>query len=212
VREVCDRHNVLLIADEVVTGFGRAGELFGTRLWGVKADMWCLAKGISSGYVPLGATALSHKVADAFKSDEKGLATVAHGYTYSGHPVAAAAALATLDELERLDVVGNVQRVGAHFQARLAEFERKFSFVGDVRGMGLMTGIEMVSDKAKHTSLTRSSDIPARVAREAYQRGAMVRISGPNMILSPPLVMTLEEVDHLVDILEASFAAVDKTL
>lgn len=212
VREVCDRHNVLLIADEVVTGFGRSGALFGTRLWGVKADIWCLAKGISSGYVPLGATALGKKVSDAFLADTAGLATVAHGYTYSGHPVAAAAALATLDEIERLDVVGNVARVGAHFQQRMAEFERKFSFVGDVRGRGLMCGIEMVSDKAKRISVPRNSDIPARVAREAYQRGAMVRISGPNMILSPPLVISREEIDHLVDILEASFAAVAATL
>lgn len=209
VREVCDRHKVLLIADEVVTGFGRSGALFGTRLWGVKADIWCLAKGISSGYVPLGATALSQTIADAFMADQAGLATVAHGYTYSGHPVAAAAALATLDEIEEKDVVGNVARVGAHFQARLAELERTCRFVGNVRGMGLMTGIEMVSDKAKRTPVPRSSDIPQRVAREAYRRGAMVRISGPNMILSPPLVITREEVDHLVDILEASFAAVD---
>jgi putrescine---pyruvate transaminase len=208
VREVCDRHDVLLIADEVVTGFGRSGALFGTRLWGVKADLWCLAKGISSGYVPLGATAMRQKIADTFVADTAGLATVAHGYTYSGHPVAAAAALATLDEIERLDVVGNAARVGAHFQARMAELVRTIPFVGDVRGVGLMCGVEMVADKAKRIPVPRSSDIPQRVAREAYQRGAMVRISGPNMILSPPLVITREEVDHLVDILEASFAAV----
>jgi adenosylmethionine-8-amino-7-oxononanoate aminotransferase len=212
VREVCDRNDVLLIADEVVTGFGRSGALFGTRLWGVKADIWCLAKGISSGYVPLGATALSHKVADAFLADSSGTGTIAHGYTYSGHPVAAAAALATLDVLESQDVVGNAARVGAHLQARLADFVHRFSFVGDVRGQGLMSGIEMVSDKAARTAFTRSSDIPQRVAREAYQRGAMVRISGPNMILSPPLVIAREEIDHLVDILEASFAAVDASL
>jgi len=212
IREVCDRHNVLLIADEVVTGFGRSGALFGTRLWGVKADIWCLAKGISSGYVPLGATALSAKVANVFLNDTSGAGTVAHGYTYSGHPLAAAAALATFDELERLDVPGNAARVGAHFQQRLSVFEQKFSFVGNVRGQGLMTGIEMVSDKVKRTPVARSSDIPARVAREAYERGAMVRISGPNMILSPPLVITREEVDQLVDVLEASFAAVESTL
>jgi putrescine aminotransferase len=212
VREVCDRHNVLLIADEVVTGFGRSGAWFGTRLWGVKADIWCLAKGISSGYVPLGATAMSMKVCDAFISDAGSLGTVGHGYTYSGHPVAAAAALATLDELEEKDVVGNAARVGAHFQQRLAEFERKFGIVGNVRGHGLMAGIEMVADKAKRIPVPRSSDVPARVAREAYRRGAMVRISGPNMILSPPLVITREEADHLVDVLDASFAAVNASV
>ena len=212
IREVCDRNKVLLIADEVVTGFGRSGAMFGTRLWGVKADIWCLAKGISSGYVPLGATALSARVAEAFTADESGQGTIAHGYTYSGHPVAAAAALATLNVIEAQDIPGNAARVGAHMQARFAEFERKFKCVGNVRGRGLMTGIEMVSDKAKRTPVPRTSDIPQRVAREAYRRGAMVRISGPNMILSPPLVMTIEEVDHLVNILDASFAAVDASL
>ncbi|MCG3189686.1 MAG: Putrescine--pyruvate aminotransferase [Burkholderiaceae bacterium] len=210
VREVCNRHDVLLIADEVVTGFGRTGAMFGTRLWGVKADLWCLAKGISSGYVPLGATAMGRKVADAFFADDGSMGTVAHGYTYSGHPVAAAAALATLDELERLDVVGNAARVGAHFQARLREFVARYGIVGDVRGVGLMCALEMVADKARRTPLPRGSDLPLRLAREAYQRGAMVRVSGPNMILSPPLVITREEVDHLVDILEASFDAVDR--
>jgi adenosylmethionine-8-amino-7-oxononanoate aminotransferase len=211
VREVCDRHGVLLIADEVVTGFGRAGAMFGTRLWGVKADIWCLAKGISSGYVPLGATALSSKVAAPFLA-ESGQGTVGHGYTYSGHPVAAAAALATLDEIERLDVPGNAARVGAYFQERLAALEPRCRFVGDVRGRGLMACIEMVADKATRATLPRSSDLPQRVAREAYQRGAMVRISGPNMILSPPLVITREEIDHLVNILEASFDAVQAAL
>jgi len=155
---------------------------------------------------------LGKKVADAFLSDTTGQGTVSHGYTYSGHPVAAAAALATLDEIEKHDIPGNASRVGAHFQARLAEFVKRFSFVGDVRGRGLMLALEMVSDKAGRIPVPRTSDIPQRVAREAYGRGAMVRISGPNMILSPPLVMTLEEVDHLVDILEASFAAVGQAL
>ncbi len=210
VRKICDKYDVLLIADEVVTGFGRGGALFGTRLWRVNADLWCLAKGISSGYVPLGATAIGRKVAQVFDADTTGNASVSHGYTYSAHPVAAAAALATLDILEEQDIAGNAARVGAHLQARLRSFVERFSFVGDVRGLGLMAGIEMVSDKVKRIPMTRSSDIPARVARAAYQRGVMVRISGPNMILSPPLVITQAEVDYLVDVLEASFAAIDQ--
>lgn len=212
VRKICDKHGVLLIADEVVTGFGRTGHLFGTRLWDVNADLWCLAKGISSGYVPLGATAISSKVAQVFDDDKTGQAAVGHGYTYSAHPVGAAAALATLDEIERLDVPGNAGRVGAVMQARLRKLAQSCSFVGDVRGVGLMLGIEMVQDKALRTPMPRSSDIPARVAKAAYQRGLMVRISGPNLILSPPLVISQAEVDHLCDVLEASFAAVEATL
>jgi adenosylmethionine-8-amino-7-oxononanoate aminotransferase len=212
IREVCDRHGVLLIADEVVTGFGRTGELFGTRLWGVNADMWCLAKGISSGYVPLGATAMSTKVHESFLNDTTGLGAVSHGYTYSAHPVAAAAALATLDELQRLDVPAHAGRVGAVLQARLRELVHTCPFVGDVRGVGLMLGIEMVADKAKRTPMPRTSDVPSRVAREAYQRGLMVRISGPNLILSPPLTISADEINTLCEVLEASFAAVAKTL
>jgi len=212
VRKICDKHGVLLIADEVVTGFGRTGHLFGTRLWGMNADLWCLAKGISSGYVPLGATAISLKVAKVFDEDKTGQASVSHGYTYSAHPVAAAAALATLDEIDRLDVPGNAARVGAVLQERLRKLEQSCSFVGNVRGIGLMLGIEMVEDKALRTPMPRSSDIPARVAKEAYQRGLMVRISGPNLILSPPLVISLEEIIHLCATLEASFAAVEATL
>lgn len=212
VRKICDKHGVLLIADEVVTGFGRTGHLFGTRLWGVNADLWCLAKGISSGYVPLGATAISHKVAQVFNDDKSGQAAVGHGYTYSAHPVAAAAALATLEQIQALDVPGNAGRVGAVMQERLRQLEKTCSFVGNVRGVGLMLGIEMVDDKALRTPMPRSSDIPARVAKEAYQRGLMVRISGPNLILSPPLVISAEEINHLCDVLEASFAAVEASL
>jgi putrescine---pyruvate transaminase len=178
----------------------------------VNADMWCLAKGISSGYVPLGATAISSKVAQVFDDDKSGQAAVGHGYTYSAHPVAAAAALATLAQIQVLDVPGNAGRVGAVMQERLRKLEQSCSFVGNVRGVGLMLGIEMVDDKTLRTPMPRGNDIPARVAKEAYQRGLMVRISGPNLILSPPLVISAEEVDFLCDVLEASFAAVEASL
>ena len=205
VRAVCDRHGVLLIADEVVTGFGRGGTLFGTRLWNVQADLWCLAKGISSGYVPLGATAIGQKVAQAFDADESGSGQIAHGYTYSAHPVAAAAAVATLRLLQEQDVAAHVARVSVPFQQRLRGLVQRHSFVGDVRGHGLMLGIEMVADQASRKPLPKTSDIPARVARAAYRRGLMVRVSGPNLILSPPLIISADELDYLCSTLEAAF-------
>jgi adenosylmethionine-8-amino-7-oxononanoate aminotransferase len=208
VREVCTRHGVLLIADEVVTGFGRTGQMFGTRTWGVQADLWCLAKGISSGYVPLGATAISRHVAEVFDADTTGAGQVTHGYTYSAHPVAAAAALATLDVLERDDIPAQVREVSEPFQSRLRGLVERSPFVGDVRGIGLMVGIEMVADKATKAPLPKTSDLPARVAREAYRRGLMSRVSGSNMILSPPLVISAQEVDFLCTTLEAAFDAV----
>jgi putrescine---pyruvate transaminase len=205
VREVCNRHGVLLIADEVVTGFGRGGAMFGTRLWDVQADLWCLAKGISSGYIPLGATAISDKVAEVFDADATGAGQVSHGYTYSAHPVAAAAALATLKILQAEDVPGHVARVAPAFQQRLRGLEQRSPFVGNVRGKGLMLGIEMVADKAKKTPLPKSSDIPTRVAKAAYRHGLMVRVSGGNLILSPPLVISPAELELLCDRLEAAF-------
>ena len=209
VREVCTRHGVLLIADEVVTGFGRTGQMFGTRTWGVKADLWCLAKGISSGYVPLGATAISRHVAEVFDADTTGAGQVAHGYTYSAHPVAAAAALATLDVLERDDIPSKVRDVSGPFQSRLRGLVDRVPYVGDVRGIGLMVGIEMVADKATKAPLPKTSDLPARVAREAYRRGLMTRVSGSMMILSPPLVISPQELDFLCSTLEAAFDAVN---
>jgi putrescine---pyruvate transaminase len=205
VRAVCDRHGVLLIADEVVTGFGRTGAMFGTRLWGVQADLWCLAKGISSGYVPLGATAVGQKVAQVFDADVSGAGQIAHGYTYSAHPVAAAAAIATLKLLVERDVPGHVARVSPAFQQRLRGLVQRHAFVGDVRGHGLMLGIEMVADAATRAPLPKTSDLPARVARAAYRRGLMVRVSGPNLILSPPLVISDSELDFLCGTLEAAF-------
>ena len=209
VRKVCDRHGVLLIADEVVTGFGRTGALFGTRLWGVNADIWCLAKGISGGYVPLGATAIGQSIADAFLDAPAGTGAITHGYTYSAHPVAAAAALESLKLVEELDLPGNAARVGAHFQARLREFVARYAHVGDVRGIGLMAALEMVESKATRKTLPRGNELPLKVARAAYRRGAMVRVSGPNIILSPPLIITREETDILVDALDAAFAEVE---
>lgn len=204
VREVCDRHGVLLIADEVITGFGRTGSLFGSRLWGVRPDLMCLAKGINSGYVPLGATAVSERVAAAFLDDESGSGALMHGYTYSGHPVACAAALAALDLLEREDVVDNARVQGEYLMSRIKPFEQRFASVGDVRGIGLMACIELVADKEKRTPFDRKALFPARVAERTYRNGAMIRLSGGNLILSPPLVIQRPEIDLLVDALESA--------
>jgi adenosylmethionine-8-amino-7-oxononanoate aminotransferase len=209
IRKVCDKHGVLLIADEVVTGFGRTGHMFGTRMWGVKADLWCLAKGISSGYLPLGATAIGSRVAEGFLKGDAGLGSIGHGYTYSGHPVAAAAGLATLDILEREDVVGNAARQGEHLMARLRDIASRSRLVGDVRGVGLMVCLELVADQGRKTPLPRGAKEVAAVARSAYRRGAMVRTSGSNIIMSPALTISREEIDALCDALDGAFAEVE---
>jgi adenosylmethionine-8-amino-7-oxononanoate aminotransferase len=199
---------VLLIADEVVTGFGRIGDMFGTRLWGVQADLWCLAKGISSGYIPLGATAISARVMEGFKGTDPVLGTVNHGYTYGAHPIAAAAALATLDIIEAENIPARAAREGKYFLERLHAMKR-YRIVGDVRGVGMMAGIELVADQATRAGFPAGAPELARVHRETYKRGAMVRLSGPNIILSPALTIERPQLDLLCDALEGAFAAAE---
>lgn len=210
IRKVCDKHGVLLIADEVVTGFGRTGHMFGTRLWGVKADLWCLAKGISSGYVPLGATAVSGAVAEVFERSDAGSGAIAHGYTYSAHPVAAAAALATLTLLEQTDVLANVRAQGEHLMHRLQKLGERSRLIGDVRGVGLMACLELVADKASKAAFGRGAKEVTAVARGAYERGAMIRTSGPNIILSPALNIARAQIDELCDALDGAFESVER--
>jgi adenosylmethionine-8-amino-7-oxononanoate aminotransferase len=181
-------------------------------MWGVNADIWCLAKGLSSGYIPLGATAIGQGIVDTFLKAPAGIGAIAHGYTYSAHPVAAAAALESLRLVQELDLAGNAARVGGHMQARLASFVSRYPHVGDVRGVGLMACVEMVESKVGKTPLARGSALLTQVARAAYRRGAMVRVSGPNIILSPPLIITREQVDVLVDALDGALAEVESAL
>jgi adenosylmethionine-8-amino-7-oxononanoate aminotransferase len=171
--------------------------------------MWCLAKGISSGYIPLGATAVSAKMLETFDSSDPVLGAINHGYTYGAHPVAAAAALATLEILQRENIPARAAREGEYFLTRLHAMQKRFRLIGDVRGVGLMAGIELVADRAKRTPFPRGAPELARVHREAYQRGAMIRLSGATIILSPALTIERSQIDLLCDALEGAFAAVE---
>jgi adenosylmethionine-8-amino-7-oxononanoate aminotransferase len=183
------RHGILLIADEVITAFGRTGSWTGSRHWGVQPDMMATAKAITNGYFPVGAVMISEQVAEVFEGDDSGRAMIGHGYTYSGHPVGAAAALACLAETLRLDVPTNAAARGRQVHDGFKALQDKHDIVGDVRGgHGLMTAMELVSDRATKTPLDK--DTIGRIQAETYRAGAMVRISGPNVILSPPLVLT----------------------
>jgi adenosylmethionine-8-amino-7-oxononanoate aminotransferase len=204
IRDICSRHGILLIADEVITAFGRTGAWTGSRLWGVKPDLMSTAKAITNGYFPFGAVLISDRLVDAFESDKTGKASIGHGYTYSGHPVGAAAALATLAELKRHDVAGNAAARGEELLAGLQQLKTRHALVGDVRGKGLMAALELVSDRARKTPAAK--DIVQRVFETAYERGVMVRVSGNNVILSPPLIITAEHVTQIVDALDAGLA------
>ena len=210
IREVCDRHDILLISDEVVTGFGRSGSMFGARGWGVKPDVMCLAKGISAGYAPLGATVVNARMAAAWDADNSLAGVIAHGYTYTGHPLACAAALACLDIVEAEDLPANAARQGARLLEGLKPLEETARSVGEVRGKGLMLAIDLVSDKAARTPMDPMEGFAERIAEQTRRFGAIVRPVGTKLILSPVLVIRDEEVDQLVRALTAAFEVCDR--
>ncbi|GAA3540653.1 aspartate aminotransferase family protein [Zobellella aerophila] len=206
VRAVCDKYGVLLIADEVVTGFGRSGNMFGCRGWGVSPDIICLAKGITSGYIPLGATLVNQRIAGAFEQNGNFTGALMHGYTYSGHPVACAAALVCLDLVEREQIPANAAKQGDYLLQALKPFEQKFAAVGEVRGKGLMLALDLVSDKASREPVDPMDGFANQIARVARAHGAMVRPVGTKIILSPPLTIQLPELDILVNALDTAFS------
>lgn len=205
MRDICERHGILMIADEVITGFGRTGDWSGSRHWGVKPDMMSTAKGITSAYFPVGAALMSDKVAEVFEtSDADG--GIYHGYTYSAHPVGAAAVVATLEETLRLDTKSNAAARGAQLYDGCQALADKYDIVGDVRGgHGLMTALEIVSDPTAKTPMDK--DTMDRLHREIYAAGTMVRLGMNNILMSPPLTISADEVDRLLAALDTGLAA-----
>lgn len=209
LREICDRHGVLLIADEIVTGFGRSGEMFGCRLWGVKPDIMCLAKGITAGYIPLGATMVSAKVAAAWNNPDKPL-PIMHGYTYSGHALACATANTVLDIVVREKLPENAAARGAELIDGLKEVAARSAIVGDVRGRGLMVGIELVRDKATKQAFGPADAEMKLLADTCLELGVVVRVMASKIILSPPLTIEAQQVAIIVDTIDRALAVVEK--
>jgi adenosylmethionine-8-amino-7-oxononanoate aminotransferase len=206
VRDICARHGILLIADEVITAFGRTGSWSGSRHWGVQPDLLCCAKAITNGYFPFGAVMVAGAVAEVFETDASGKGSIGSGYTYSGHPVGAAAAIACLNETIRLQVHANAAAQGARLFTGLQGLMTHHALIGDVRGgEGLMCALELVSDRATKAPIDKATI--GRVHRVTYENGAMVRVSGNNIILSPPLVVTERDVATILSALDAGFKA-----
>ncbi|MDQ7801450.1 MAG: aspartate aminotransferase family protein [Armatimonadota bacterium] len=211
VREVCDRYDVLLIADEIITGFGRTGKWFALDHWGVRPDLVAFAKGVTSAYLPLGGVLVSRQIHDAIL-DAPAAERFMHAATYSAHPTCCAVALRNLDILEREGLVERAARMGERLLAGLQTL-RDLPVVGDVRGLGLMCGVELVEDR---TTKAPALGLGARVLAEAKKRGLVTRIRvgqagehpiGDTVLLAPPLVVTEEQVDRIVAILRDSIAA-----
>ena len=201
VQALLSKHDILFAADEVITGFGRLGTWFGSTEMGIKPDIMSMAKGITSGYFPLSAVAISSKMWDAMRAISETDGAVAHGFTYSGHPVGAAVALAVIDLMEKEGLVENAKVVGPYLLERLRDAVASHPNVAEVRGRGLMIGVEFMEDPASRTPFPADKPAHKMVQAAGLEEGLMVRALplGQVTSLSPSLTITREEADRLVD-------------
>jgi 4-aminobutyrate--pyruvate transaminase len=197
IQPVLAKHDVLLIADEVICGFGRTGRMFGTETFGLRPDIMVMAKQLSSGYLPISATAISERIYEALVRQSEKIGTFAHGYTYTGHPAAAAVALEVLSIYEERDLVGHVRGLSP----RLLDALRALAghpLVGEVRGVGLIAGVELVADTSTKASFTPLGSAGTLFVQRAQANGLIVRALQDTVALCPPLVISDAELDELL--------------
>jgi adenosylmethionine-8-amino-7-oxononanoate aminotransferase len=216
VREICDRHGILLILDEVMCGMGRTGSLHACEQEGVTPDMIAIAKGLGGGYMPIGALLLHDRL---FKALAEGSGAFSHSHTYTGHPLACAAALAVQRVIRRDDLLANVRKQGGYLMRRLQERFGNHPFVGDVRGRGLFQGVEIVADRATKEAFDPARKVHAQIKQEAMVRGLMVYpmggtidgTRGDHVLLAPPFIIDSAAIDIVVerlgDAIDAATAA-----
>ncbi len=207
IQPILKRHDILFIADEVICGFGRTGNMFGLETFAIKPDMVTMAKALSASYLPISATAISEKIYEALRDNSAKIGSFAHGYTYSGHPVCAAAALEALRIYKERDIVGHVRKVAPNFLAGAQKFA-DHPLVGEVRGIGLLAGIELVRNKTSKEPFEPARGIGMMVQNEAQKHGLIVRALGDTIALSPPLIITDEQIDDMYARLTRTFDSV----
>jgi taurine--2-oxoglutarate transaminase len=214
LRQICDRHGVLLIADEVMTGWGRTGEWFAMDHWGVKPDILVTAKGITSAYVPLGLCATTAKIADYFEDH-----FFAHGHTYEAHPMTLAPAVAAIHEIQRLDLVTRSREMGKYLGEKLNALKQKHPSIGEVRGVGLFWALELVRDQAAKTPFNTMQDkvdgkvaVVEQVAAEMLKRGVSLQAWVSHFVVAPPLIVEKAEIDFGVEVLDQALAIADNAI
>ena len=208
-REICDRYGVLLIADEVVTGFGRTGKMFAMEHYGVVPDIMSVAKGITSSYLPLAATIVATDVADAFAGEDN---VFRQALTFGGHPVTAVTALKNIEIIERDELVGNSARMGAYFLERLEDLKARHPSIGDVRGIGLLLGMELVSDRKTKAPFDDSLQVSKRMTGKMHERGIIMRFSANKVTLGPPLCITADDIDEIVGAMDSAIGELEAEL
>jgi taurine--2-oxoglutarate transaminase len=212
LRQICDDSGVLLIADEVMSGWGRTGKWFAVDHWGVTPDILTTAKGITSAYVPLGLCATNRKIASFFDDHY-----FAHGHTYEAHPLTLAPAVAAISEIERLHLIDRAGETGAYMGARLRELAAKHPSVGDVRGLGLFWAVDLVKNRETKEAFNSMADKVAgrtllvdRIAAEIMDRGVFLQPWISHLVIAPPLIITREEVDAGIAALDAALVIADR--
>jgi adenosylmethionine-8-amino-7-oxononanoate aminotransferase len=207
VRELCEKYNVLMIADEVATGFGRTGKMFACEHEGVVPDILCLSKGITGGYIPLAVTITTGEIYDAFLGEFKDLKTFFHGHSYTGNPIACAAAIASLDLFEKEDILKKLKGKIKILETWLKKI-LNLKHVGDVRSIGFMAGIELVKDKKTKKPYALSEKMGWRVAYYARDKGVLIRPLGNVIVIMPPLNISEQNLDQLLKVIKDSIVSV----
>jgi len=206
IQAVLRKYDILLIADEVITGFGRTGRMFGSQLYNIEPDLITIAKGLTSAYAPLSGVLVGERVFKVMEAGSAEAGIFPHGYTYTGHPIGVAAANANLDILEREDLTSNAAQVGAYMLANLHDAFDSLPITGEVRGVGLMLAVEFVADPATKKRLDPSLKVAYRVSTLAREKGLITRAMPQSEAIgfAPPLVLTRSEADQIVEIAAAS--------
>jgi 4-aminobutyrate--pyruvate transaminase len=198
VQPILKKYDILFVADEVICGFGRTGNMFGSQTFNLEPDIMTLAKALSAGYLPISANLVSGKLYDVLLAQSDKLGIFGHGYTYSSHPVPAAVALETLKIYEERDIVAQVRRVGPRMQAGIRSFA-DHPLIGEARGIGLIGAVEIVRDKATKQSFDVKAGVAAYLVRRAQHHGAILRnMPGDIVAFSPPLVISEGEIDEML--------------
>ena len=213
IQKVLKKHDVLFIADEVVCGFGRLGKWFGCEMYDIQPDMMTTAKGITSGYFPFSASFVSEEIWQTIREGSVKFGNFAHGYTYSGHPIGAAVAMANLDILENEKLVENAADVGAYFHEQLNSRFANDPFVAEVRGVGMIAAVQLVKDKDSKEFFNKEATIAPLVTKKCYENGLVARPlpSLDSIAFSPPLICTRKDIDNIVDRFDQSVRAVMRT-
>ncbi|MGH7120321.1 MAG: aspartate aminotransferase family protein [Acetobacteraceae bacterium] len=212
LREICDRYGVVLIYDEIITGFGRLGTMFASEYYHAAPDITCCGKGMSGGYAPLAAILIRDRIARAFYGEASEGVQFHHGHTFGGNPVACAAGVAVLSEFLAHDIVENARRRGERLRANLEAMAQRHSIIGDVRGAGLLQGIALVREKASKEAFPPGVRPGKAIEREAEARGLLLRCANDFVAFAPPLVVSDDDIDQMTGLLDECLRAVTAEL